>query len=41
MWIEGMAPFAVVQDQRSGVGRTMITVVCMFEVFDSLIREDQ
>jgi hypothetical protein len=41
MWIEGMAPFAVVQDQRSGVGRTMITVVCMFEVFDSLTREDR
>ena len=40
MWIEGMAPFAVVQDQRSGVGRTMITVVCMVEVFDSLTRED-
>lgn len=33
-------PFAVVQDQRSGVGQTMITVVCMVEVFDSLTRED-
>jgi hypothetical protein len=36
-----MAPFAVVQDQRSGVGQTMITVVCMVEVFDSLTREDR